>query len=380
MRVLMLGPYPIKRDKDTIKGGVQGVVVNMLKGLTGFSDLDLHIITASNYITRAIDFNANGLSIHAVPSDKRLGNITLYRRTRSQICKKIEEIKPDLIHTHTLGYYTLASLQSGHKRVIVNTHGMPNRNWMSSSGIKHKISEYMRYRINKECMRGLQNVIVNSPYSKGYLYELKGKNIYELDNPISESFFEIGRELEEEKRILFTGNIYREKGIMTILGSLKRLKDSFSDVKLMLAGQPSSKSFYKQVIRFIEDNGLAGHVNFLGHLTEKRLKEEYAKASIFVFPSERDVAPLALLQAMASGKAIVASKVGGIPYIIDDGINGFLVDPKDPILLSEKIERLIKNRKLREEIGANAKKKASENNRIDKVTDKLSRIYREIAR
>lgn len=380
MKLAMLGPYPIDKGVNSIRGGVQAVIVNMVKGLSRFRGLDVHIVTASDDIDKAIDFKSNGINIHAVPSDKSFGNVTLYRKVRKRISVKINQIGPDLIHTHSLGYYTLSALESGHKKIVVSTHGMSDRDWKTFRGLKEKVRRCIQYRINKKCMDKARNIIVNSPYAKECLCKLKDKNIYELDNPVSESFFELSNDFEEKGRLLFVGNILREKGIMTLLYSLKMLKESFDGIKLMLAGQVNDKSFYSELVKFIENNRLTKHAHFLGHLKEGELREEYKKASIFVFPSQKDVAPLVVLQAMASRKAIVASRVGGIPYIIDDGINGFLVDKENHGMFSDKTALFIKDSALRRKFGLNARRKAFDNYRIDKIAARLYEIYGEVMR
>ena len=90
------------------------------------------------------------------------------------------------------------------------------------------------------------------------------------------------------------------------------------------------------------------------------------------------MAPIALLQAMATGKAIVASKAGGIPYIIDDGVNGFLIEKDNPNALADKIALFLKDSALRRKLGVNAIDKVSRENRISVVTEKLHNIYNEI--
>lgn len=375
MKILILGPYPTGTKTDSVRGGVEAVVVNMVKGLSRFRDLDIHIVTTSYGIDKEMDFKSDGITIHAVPSDRHFGNITLYLRVRRKISEKINQIKPDLIHTHTLGYYTLAALDSGHKKVIMSTHGIADRNWRMSGSIIDKIRKNLWYCRYKKCMNTVKDVIVNSSYAKNCLTGLKGRNIYELNNPISEAFFETDETLEEELRLLFVGNISEEKGMMTLLCALKRVKESFDGIKLMVAGQAKEHSFYSKSVRFVEENGLDGSVHFLGHLDEDELKEEYAKASIFVFPSKRDVAPLALLQAMAAGKAIVATTVGGIPYIIDDGVNGFLVEKDDFVSLADKIVLFIKDPLLRKRFGLYARQKVFKDYKIEAVTDRLYEIY-----
>ena len=90
------------------------------------------------------------------------------------------------------------------------------------------------------------------------------------------------------------------------------------------------------------------------------------------------MAPLALLQAMACGKAIVTTRVGGIPYIVDDGVNGFLVNSKDPKALADMMAVLLMDESLRKDFGDNAKKKISGGYRIDSVAEELYAIYRKL--
>jgi len=376
MKLAILGPYPDKVDVKDIRGGVEAVVVNMVKGLSRFKDLEINIITASHDVDREMNFSINGINVHVVPADKRLGNIRLYSNTRSMIRKKLNEIKPDLVHSHSLGYYTLAALDNKQKRLVVSTHGFADINYGLKANIMGIFSSYM----SGKCKKGANNIIVNSPYAKKYLSRFGNKNFYELNNPVSDDFFDIDRDSEEEGRLLFVGNVSRAKGATVLLKALSILKEKFSGIRLRIAGQIREDEFYSQLIGFIKEKGLGEAIQFLGQLNEAELKEEYEKASIFAFPSQQDVAPLALLQAMAAGKGIVATRVGGIPYIIDDGKNGFLIDPKDFNALADKITILMKDHELCRRFGLNAQRKINEEYRIDTITNKLYKIYREVAR
>lgn len=380
MRLAMIGPYPIDGDVNKISGGVQAVIVNMIKGLSRFKDLDIHIVTASFFIDKEVDFASGGINVHAVPLDRRFGNITLYSNTRKRLCKKINDLRPDLVHTHMFGYYTLAALDSGHDKVIISTHGISNGNWGLSYGIVERTRRYLQDYIYIQCVKKAENIITNSLFARKALARFGKKRMYELNNPISDAFFGMDNNSEENGRILFVGNVCEAKGIMTILQALNIIKKRFENIKLVIAGNTADQDFYYRATRFIKENGLGRFVDFLGHLDDNGLKEEYKRASVFVFPSQQDVAPLAVLQAMAAGKAIVASRVGGIPYMIDDGINGFLIEKKDHHALAEKIGLFIKDDNLRRMLGFNAQKKISDDYRIDAVTDRLYKIYQDIWR
>jgi len=376
MKIAILGPYPENSDSKNISGGVQAVVVNMVEGLSRFKDLDIHVVTSSHLISKDTHFTYNGINVHTVPAEDHLGNVRFYSKTRKAINKKLDEIKPDLVHAHMLGYYTLAALDKGHKRMVVSTHGLSDSSQPRFYDLKARIRMCFQVCMSIRCMKKTENFIVNSPFAKKYLSrQLKHKNVYELNNPISETFFNMDRDSEEEGRLLFVGNISRAKGLMALLRAMNILKQSFGGMTLRIAGQIREERFYHQLLGFIKENGLDGHVQFKGSLNEEGLKEEYGKASIFVFPSQQDVAPLALLQAMASSKAIVTTRVGGIPYIIDNGVNGFLVEKQDPRGLADKIALFMKDPALRKRFGLNAHKKVFENYRIDEVSRRLYKIY-----
>lgn len=377
MKLAILGPYPVDSSNNSINGGVQAVIVNMVKGISRFKDLDIHIITANPGISDNLDFISDGIHVHAVHLDKRFGNITLYSNTRKRLRDKIRILKPDLVHTHMFGYYTLAALDSGHKKVIVSTHGISNSNWGISYNIIEKIRRYLQDYIYIKCVNGSRDIIINSPFARTCLAGFKKMKIYELNNPVSDVFFDIDNRSAEEQRILFAGHVCESKGITTLLHAMNILKKSFGQVRLMIAGDIADQDYYSRIKRFIEERGLAGSVNFLGHLNDAELLEEYRKASIFAFPSQQDVAPLALLQAMAAGKAIVTTLVGGIPYIIDDGVNGFLIQKKAFSALADKISLLIKDRRLLRRMGDNAREKVSSNYRISTVSEGLYKIYGE---
>jgi len=378
MRLAIVGPYPPDGDMNRIHGGVEAVIVNMIKGLARFKGMDIHVITASTRVEAELDFMAGGAHIHAIPAPARFGNITLYSGVRKRIAARIRALDPDVVHSHTFGYYTLATFDSGHKKVIVSTHGMSNGMRSEKRGIVEIIRDSMQDYMYTACSKMVKNIIVNSPFARKTLGGLKNKIVYELDNPVSEAFFNLGNESEEDFRILFAGKICGQKGIMDILFSAKILRERVKNICFRIAGPFMDREFYSNAMRFVMKNRLEGIVNFLGPLDENALREEYRKACIFAFPSREDVAPVAVLEAMAAGKAIVASDTGGIPYIIEDGVNGFLIKTGDVNALTEKILLFIKDPGLRRRLGVMANIKASQHNRLDRVADKLRGIYEEV--
>jgi glycosyltransferase involved in cell wall biosynthesis len=110
--------------------------------------------------------------------------------------------------------------------------------------------------------------------------------------------------------------------------------------------------------RLSEDVGLNGSVIFAGYREDApRLM---AAADVFVLPSEQEGLPIALLEAMALGRPSIASAVGGIPEVINDGRDGLLIRPRDPAQLAEAIVALLSDDDLRSRIGEAAKIRAAD--------------------
>ena len=380
MKLAMICPYPVDGDTNKIIGGVQAVAVNMIKGLSGFRDLDIHIVTANFSINKQRSFSFHGINLHIVPLDKRFGNITLYARTRKMLTRKIDELAPDVIHSHMFGYYTLAALNSKYsEKTIVSTHGISDSNWGIRCCLKEKIRRHLQDYIYVCCARRSRRLIINSPFTRVALAGFGKKIIYELKNPISDLFFITDNRFLEDRRILFVGNVSNAKGIDTLLDSMALIKPEFSRLKLIIAGDFQDEGFRRKMFGFIKEHVLNDAVDFLGHISDERLRDEYVKASVFVLPTQQDVAPLAMLQAMAGGKAVVVSRVGGLPYIINDGINGLLIEKRDSKGLAEKLSLLLKDNMLRKTLGDNARKSIGNDYRITNVSKALYSIYREIA-
>jgi glycosyltransferase involved in cell wall biosynthesis len=99
---------------------------------------------------------------------------------------------------------------------------------------------------------------------------------------------------------------------------------------------------------------------------------------VYVFPSVQEGFGFGLLEAMAAGKACVASRVGGVPDFFEDGKDGFLVEPKDPKALASAIERLCKDGLLRDQFSRSASEKVRKNFGLRQMADKTYDFYTEL--
>jgi glycosyltransferase involved in cell wall biosynthesis len=124
-----------------------------------------------------------------------------------------------------------------------------------------------------------------------------------------------------------------------------------------------------------ENLGIDDHIMFAGRIPRKDLPSYYAASDLFVIPSVVEAFGLVTVEAMACGKPVIGANVGGIPEIIVDGVNGFLIEPKNPEKIAEKVVVLLENPKLRRKMGQNGRKLAEEKFDIQKRVRKIVSVY-----
>ena len=117
--------------------------------------------------------------------------------------------------------------------------------------------------------------------------------------------------------------------------ALSLLTKDFPDIQVSIVGNEVEAAFVSTVKQMIHDNHLSSHVRWLGSIPQEQLLEEMKQHQIVCLPSRGETLPMALSQAMTVGNLCVASDAGGIPDMIQDGINGFLFPSENATALAE---------------------------------------------
>lgn len=160
--------------------------------------------------------------------------------------------------------------------------------------------------------------------------------------------------LKGAKILLFVGRIIRQKGVEYLLDAMPSVLQRVPNARLVIVGRGNRL----EEMRFRASKlGLEGKVRFEGFLEEEELKDALCACDAFVLPSLWEVLPISILEAMACGKPIVASNVGGNSELVGNGFNGFLVPKKSSRQLAEKIVRVLSDEKLARKLGENSRKR-----------------------
>lgn len=169
-------------------------------------------------------------------------------------------------------------------------------------------------------------------------------------NRIDLSILNSQRNSKEKTEVLFLSNIMKQKGVFTLLEACKILREKGLNFRTYFVGtwiDINQDEFYNYVFQ----NNLKDIVSFENDKYDDEKYQYFARTDIFCHPTENDCFPLVILEAMQFGLPVISTNEGAIPDIIKDNYGGYIIPPKDPEALAEKIEYLINNPILRLEMG-----------------------------
>lgn len=184
---------------------------------------------------------------------------------------------------------------------------------------------------------------------------------------------EFGWEVEDPL-VVTVGRLVVAKAYPSLVEAVSFLKEEFPSVRCLIAGDGLCR---EEIEEAVERYGVSGNVTLPG--ARRDIPDLLSACDVFVLSSIREGLPVSLLEAMASGCAIAATTVGGIPEAVRDGESALLVPPDEPRALAGAIGRLLGNRELAVRFGENASRVIDERYSAAGVTKKIEEIYTRLA-
>lgn len=213
---------------------------------------------------------------------------------------------------------------------------------------------------------------------------IKPKRIVHLPNAIPlDKYLNIertGKDKKKDLHLFFMGHISKEKGIIDLLDAISLLPSrEMENLHVDLVGDPVSKMELDEIEQYIRNKEISEVVKvWKAEFGEEKIAR-FSKADILVLPSHHEGMPIVILEAMAAGLPVIASAVGGIPDIIQDGINGLLVPAHSPQELAAAIQTLHRDASLQSGMGKANREAACKLYDINFYVEKLAEIYRQVA-
>jgi glycosyltransferase involved in cell wall biosynthesis len=180
---------------------------------------------------------------------------------------------------------------------------------------------------------------------------------------------------EGERIVGAVGNLYPVKGHKYLLETVPRVLAALPRTTFLIVGRGELESSLK---REVERQGFGHRVRVLGFRDDVRAL--LAVMDVFALPSLSEGLPIALLEAMASGRPVVATNVGGVPELLVDGETGFLVPPRDSEALASRLIWLLKDGEAAKRLGVNGRKRVLQHFSLQSMATDYQRLYEECLR
>jgi glycosyltransferase involved in cell wall biosynthesis len=177
--------------------------------------------------------------------------------------------------------------------------------------------------------------------------------------------------------IVSVGRLYARKGLFTLIESIPIITKRFSSAKFIISGKGQSDEMNK-LIAHSEQLGVKDNIIFTGYTPDQKLPKLYQAADVFAFSTFYEHHPFAVLEALSTGLPVVTTNVGGIPETIENGKNGFLVDPFKPAQFADRILYLLEHPAEAVEMGQLARKTMLEQYDWRIVVKDAVKVYDEV--
>lgn len=254
------------------------------------------------------------------------------------------------------------------KKVLLHQHGGDFVNYYNNE-LDEKKKCYVR-----DILDMADEMLVLTDKWKEFFGTLTDKSkIHVLPNGVLTAGIDPGKVVTGDmNKILFLGRICKEKGIKELVAAVKELHQENDKIQLFMGGifeDPDLIDDVEECSTFVK------HIGWVSGNDKNSFLDD---CGIMAVPSYFEGFGLSVVEGMLHGCCVVASNVGGIPDIVDDEVDGLLVEPKDAMALKNAIERVMKDKALADRLSGNGKKKALEKYSIEKIVSQLLSHYQEI--
>jgi glycosyltransferase involved in cell wall biosynthesis len=183
--------------------------------------------------------------------------------------------------------------------------------------------------------------------------------------------------IDYQNYVVFIGRLVFNKNLDTIISSFTEVKKINPDAKLIVIGHGPMLNKWRSMVAYL---GLTNNIQFTEYISQERKIHLLSKCSALILPSITEGMPLVVLEAFALRKAVILSDIEPHHDIVDDGSNGFLVPPLDAKGWANRINFLLSNRNICEEMGKNARAKVEKDFTMSKTVEEIEALYSKYVR
>lgn len=375
-------------------GGAENHVYHISKELIK-REYDLKVFTSDLYTeVPFVRMESTSLDYDGVPL-KRFKSYSLKGETHyvfipSLLRASLRE-KTDIIHAHSYGYFQTNAGAFVKKirdlPLVITPHFHPE--WSMWGGKKRKKLRNIYDKLfARSVLEATDIVICHSENEKGLMagQHVPSDKIRIIPAGVDFNRFSVKPSPERfkenfgisDKIVLFVGRLASNKGLSLLLDAALQVISQFNDVTFVLIGEDEGER--KMLEKRAEKLGIQEKIIFTGHITDDELLlSAYSACEVFVLPSEYEAFGLVLLEAMSCEKPCIATNVGGMPEVVENGRTGLLVEYGKPDVLANAIIQLLGDGEQRRDMGRAGRERVIENFTWPKIVDKIEEVYKELS-
>lgn len=355
-------------------GGAQHIVYLLAKHLSDEYDITVACAPGGALIEK---LRNESVCVVEIPQLTRLPSPWCDLRALFRLYLWMRRERFDLVHTHStkaglLG--RLAAKLAGVPAVLFTAHG-----WAFTEG-RTWWKRWLLAQVERMTTRLTTKIICVSEHDRELALQFTvaaPQNLVVIHNGIDPVPFlqASGARVQQELKLkggpvlTFVGRLAPPKDLLTLLKAFERIRGG----SLILVGDGPLRL---QVEQFVRRRSLNDRVALLGARTD--IPEILAASDVFVLPSRWEGLPLTIIEAMMAGLPVIATRVGGVSELVEDGVTGFLVPPRDPVALAKAIQKLFDDEELRLKMSQAGRKKALREFTLDRMLAETQRVYEEV--
>lgn len=347
-------PLRIVIGADTFPPDINGAArfAERLAGGLARRGHDVHIIAPAFNRTHGSfieEHDGAKMTVHRIKSYKVPSHATLRYiwpfTLKTQTDRLLKEIKPDAVHIQShmiVGRYLVKSAKQQGIRLIATNHIMPENLIRYSVIIPRFLEKTAMKMAWKDAGRVLRQVdFITTPTRRAadLLEAAAGLNdVLAISCGIDASKFAKAKPVSNASpRVLFLGRLDYEKHIHNLIKAVAKLPKKLN-TQVEIVGDGAERKHLEQLATEL---GIRENVHFMGHISEEELPKAYERATVFAMPSIAELQSIATMEAMASGRPVVAADAMALPHLVHDGDNGYLFPPDDVDVFSDRLKRVL---------------------------------------
>ncbi|MCX6031103.1 MAG: glycosyltransferase family 4 protein [Chloroflexi bacterium] len=372
LRVALITHYP--QDPTRIVGGIQAVSFRIVEELRKISGLEIHVIHCHSDVLVSRTVAQGNVTLHFLAQTRRRLIPNMATKI-GPIAALLRSLAPDVVHAHEHNL-ALAAIRAGYAP-IWTIHGVLAAERTQYRGLFNRLNFALAQYYDRRALGQVRSVTTVSRY---VVEAYRGRAAVEtwrvIENPAPSACFELPRR-PVAGRVLMPAAVIPLKDPLTLVAAAGQARGQIPGLEVHIAGPLADAGYVTEVRAEIGRLGLAGCVRLMGNLDVAALGREYSEAAVVALPSRQEVTPMAVVEAMAAGVPVVASAVGGVPYVVADGVTGRTVPPADPTTLAGALIELLTRPDAARRMGQAAQAVAQMRFRPEVIAEQYLALYQE---